>query len=132
MKKMITYVSLMLFCGVLFAQQEDMTWFDAFQKDKELRAALLRHDLKPFFKNSVTYVNNNIEKEIKSVEELNKLLAKDTKLPKNAVIKKVSETNSGWIQTFGIYRGDDPLTFIRFTLNPATGMLDEVTIERNN
>jgi hypothetical protein len=50
----------------------------------------------------------------------------------NTVLKKASETNNGYVQSFGLYKGDDALYYVRFNLNPLSGKLEEVVVEKND
>ncbi|MES2780101.1 MAG: hypothetical protein V4651_09430 [Bacteroidota bacterium] len=112
---------------VLFAQ----TQHEAFAKDKELHTGLLAYDLKEFVDEPVLFTCDTVEKKANAAQ-LAALMRTHLPVLKNTVIKKASETNNGYVQSFGMYQGDDALYYVRFTLNPLSGKLEEVVIEKNN
>lgn len=120
----------MLFCNSIFAQTQ-MKEYDSFKKEHELKTAFLKFDMTAFAQDNVVFVCDTIERQVKPAE-LNDLMKTHVRIPKNTQIKKASETNNGWVQTFGVYKGDDALIYVRFTLNPDTEKLEEVSVEKNN
>jgi hypothetical protein len=54
------------------------------------------------------------------------------RLPKNSQINKASETNNGYVQTYGIYKNDEAIYYVRLSMNQLSGKLEEVFVERNN
>ncbi len=104
---------------------------ESFKKDKELEAALVKKDLSAFIDQPVTFVYDTLERQVNSAE-LEKMMKTYVPNVKNGVYKKASETNNGYVQSFGLYKGDDALYYVRFTLNPLTGKLEEVAVEKNN
>ena len=127
MKKLLTLVLLALSVTV-FAQEEH----EAFKKDAELKEAFLKLDMSTFMGTEVNFICDTIDKTPHTSAALNALMKTNIQFPKNTVVKKASETNNGYVQTFGIYnKTDDALMYVRFTLNPLTGKLEEVQVERN-
>ncbi len=104
---------------------------EAFKKDKELEAALVKKDLSTFIDEPVTFVYDTLERQVNAAE-LQQLMKTYVPAVKNGVIRKASETNNGYVQSFGLYKGEDALYYVRFTLNPLTGKLEEVMVEKNN
>jgi hypothetical protein len=104
---------------------------EAFKKDKELEAAFVQKDLSAFIDQPVTFVFDTLERQVNSAE-LQKMMKTYVPNVKNGVIKKASETNNGYVQSFGIYKDEDALYYVRFTLNPLSGKLEEVAVEKNN
>ncbi len=84
-----------------------------------------------FAQDNVVFVCDTIERQVKP-SELNDLMRTHVRFPRNTQIKKASETNNGWVQTFGIYKDDDAIMYIRFTINPDNEKLEEVNVEKNN
>lgn len=113
-----------------FAQTQ-MREYDSFKEEKELKSAFLKFDMTTFTQDKVVFVCDTIEKEVKPAE-LNSLMKSYINIPKNSQVKKASETNNGWIQTFGVYKGEDAIMYVRFTISPVTGKLEEVNVEKNN
>lgn len=104
---------------------------EAFTKDKELQTGLLKYDLKEFVDEPVLFTCDTVEKKV-GAAELATLMRMYFPTLKNTVVKKASETNNGYVQSFGLYQGDDALYYVRFNLNPLTGKLEEVVVEKNN
>lgn len=128
MKKLLIAAALLFsISNALFAQ----TQHEAFTKDKELHSALLKYDLKEFVDEPVLFTCDTIEKKANATQ-LSVLMKTHLPVIKNTVIKKASETNNGYVQSFGMYQGDDALYYVRFTLNPLSGKLEEVVVEKNN
>ncbi|MES2559890.1 MAG: hypothetical protein V4590_09135 [Bacteroidota bacterium] len=127
MKKLLIAALFLTLSFALFAQ----TQHDAFSKDKELHTALLKYDLKEFVDEPVLFTCDTIEKKANAVQ-LSLLMKTHLPVIKNTVIKKASETNNGYVQSFGMYKGDDALYYIRVTLNPLSGKIEEVVVEKNN
>ncbi len=128
MKKIILSVSILFFC---LASQAQSQLHESFNKEKELKEAFVKFDMSSFFSEKTNFICDTIEKEV-NVNELNLLMKTHIPMPKNTQIRKASETNNGYIQTFGIYKGDDALYYIRFTLSPLNSKLEEVSVEKNN
>jgi hypothetical protein len=128
MKKILLYtIALMASCTV-FAQAQH----EAFKKDKELQDALLKKDMQEFMAEPVSFVFDTLEVQVNAVE-LSKLMKTYIPIIKNTAFKKASETNNGYVQSFGLYnKEEDALFYVRFTLNPLSGKLEEVMIEKNN
>lgn len=120
----------MLFCNSIFAQTQ-MKEYDSFKKEHELKTAFLKLDMTAFAQDNVVFVCDTIERQVKP-SELNDLMRTHVRIPRNTQIKKASETNNGWVQTFGIYKDDDAIMYIRFTINPDNEKLVEVNVEKNN
>jgi hypothetical protein len=104
---------------------------EAFKQDKELEAAFLQKNLSAFIDEPVTFIFDTLERQVNAVE-LQQLMKTYVPTVKNSVIRKASETNNGFVQSFGLYKGDDALYYVRFTLNPLTSKLEEVVVEKNN
>jgi len=116
-----------LFTFSVFAQEEH----ESFKKDAELKEAFLKLDMSAFMSEQVNFICDTIDKTPKTVDALNTLMKSTILFPKNTVVRKASETNNGYVQTFGIYtKTDDALMYVRFTLNPLTGKLEEVQVEK--
>jgi hypothetical protein len=128
MKKIVISVSILFFC---LASQAQSQLHESFNKEKELKEAFVKFDMSSFFSEKTSFVCDTIEKEV-NVTELNLLMKTYIPMPKNTQVRKASETNNGYIQTFGIYKGDDALYYIRFTLSPLNSKLEEVSVEKNN
>ena len=128
MKKLLIAATLFFSISTALIAQ---TQYEAFGKDKELQAALIKYDLKEFVEGPVLFTCDTVEKKVNATQLA--LLMK-THLPviKKTVIKKASETNNGFVQSYGMYDGDDALYYVRFTLNPLSGKLEEVVVEKNN
>jgi hypothetical protein len=124
----VTLLIILTACGVK-AQQIQM--HESFKQDKELKEAFLKFDLSTFMSDKTTFIFDTIEKDVTN-KELANLMRDYIKIPKNGQIKKASETNNGYIQTFGVYKGEDAIYYVRFTLNPLNSKLEEVTVEKNN
>ncbi|MEI6595108.1 MAG: hypothetical protein WCO28_06060 [Bacteroidota bacterium] len=103
---------------------------ESFQQDKELKAAVLKFDLSLFINDKTNFIVDTIEK-IVNAKDLNRLMKEYIPLPKNSQIRKASESNNGYTQTYGVYKGDDALTYVRFTFSQETGILQEVAVEKN-
>lgn len=103
---------------------------ESFQQDKELKAAVLKFDLTLFINDKTNFIVDTIEK-IVNAKDLNRLMKEYIPLPKNSQIRKASESNNGYTQTYGVYKGDDALTYVRFTFSQETGILQEVAVEKN-
>jgi hypothetical protein len=128
MKKLLIAVTFFFsISSALFAQ----TQHEAFTKDKELHNALLKYDLKEFVDEPVLFTCDTVEKKANATQ-LSALMKTHLPVIKNTVIKKASETNNGYVQSFGMYKGDDALYYVRFTINPLSGKLEEVVVEKNN
>lgn len=128
MKKLLLSAFALIVTSSLFAQ----TQHEAFKKDKELQAALLKYDMKEFVAEPVSFVFDTLERNVNAAE-LSKLMKTYIPEVKNTAFKKASETNNGYVQSFGLYtKDDDALYYVRFTLNPLSGKLEEVVVEKNN
>jgi hypothetical protein len=128
MKKLLLLTTLLLsISATLFAQTEH----EAFAKEKELHTALLKYDLAAFVDEPVLFTCDTVEKKANAAQ-LSALMKTHLPVIKNTIIKKASETNNGYVQSFGMYQGDDALYYVRFILNPLSGKLEEVTVEKNN
>lgn len=112
------------------AQAQEM--HDAFKQDAELKEAFMKLDMSIFMSEPVNFICDTIDKTVSNVTSLNNLMRQNILFPKNTQVKKASETNNGYVQTFGIYKNDDAIMYVRFTLNAETGKLEEVVVERNN
>ena len=133
MKKFIsTIIVSLLFFGAKAQLNEhsESELHESFQRDKELKAAVLKFDLSIFINDKTNFVVDTIEQMVNS-KDLNKLMKEFIPLPKNSQIRKASESNNGYTQTFGVYKGDDALTYVRFTFSQETGALQEVSVEKN-
>lgn len=126
-KLLIAAIFFVSISSALFAQ----TQHESFTKDKELHNALLKYDLKEFVDEPVLFTCDTIEKKANATQ-LSLLMKTHLPVIKNTVIKKASETNNGYVQSFGMYKGDDALYYVRFTINPLSGKLEEVVVEKNN
>lgn len=104
---------------------------ESFKQDKELETALVQKNLTPFITEPVIFIFDTLERQVNAVD-LQKLMKTYLPVVKNTVIKKASETNNGYVQTFGLYKADDALYYVRLTLNPLTAKLEEVVVEKNN
>lgn len=113
------------FCASAQAEHE------SFKQDKELLSAVVQRDLKEFILEPVTFTYDTLERQVSALE-LTGLIKQYFPVVKNTIIKKASETNNGFVQSFGMYKGEDALYYIRCTLNPLTGKLEEVVVEKNN
>lgn len=120
----LTLITISLFAS---AQAEH----ESFKQDQELLNAVVQRDLKQFISEPVTFTCDTLEKQVSALE-LTGLIKQYFPVVKNTIIKKASETNNGFVQSFGMYKGEDALYYIRCTLNPLTGKLEEVVVEKNN
>jgi hypothetical protein len=127
MKKI--WITLAIICSTssLFAQAEH----ESFKQDKELQMALVNYNLKTFVAEPVAFTCDTVERKAQAADI--DLLIKTYFPPvKKTTIRKASETNNGYVQSFGMYtKEDDALYYIRFTLNPLTSKLEEVVVEKN-
>lgn len=127
MKKIWLTLSLLCSSIFLFAQAQH----GAFAQDKELEAALHKYDLKEFVSEPVAFTCDTVERKANAAE-LAVLIKTYFPPVKKTVVKKASETNNGYIQSFGMYTADDDaLYYIRFVMNPLTAKLEEVVVEKN-
>ncbi len=128
MQKIIVLICL-TFSISAFAQEEH----ESFKKDAELKAAFLKLDMTAFVEEPVNFICDTIDKTPKTAAALNTLMRTYITFPKNTQVRKASETNNGYIQNFGIYnKTDDALMYVRFSLNPISGKLEEVMVEKND
>lgn len=130
MKKIILTL-FVLFAFTYAKSQESVELHESFKHDKELKDAILKFDMTPFMADNANFVFDTVAR-IVNTAEMNKLLKRYLHIPKNGQIKKASESNNGYTQTFGIYKGDDAIAYIRFTLSQLEGTLEEVHVEKNN
>ncbi len=129
MKQIVLTIAALL--TFTFAQaQTQIREYGAFKKESELKSAFQKFDMSAFTKAKVLFVCDTLEKEA-SLAELNELMKTYIPIPKKSEVKKASETNNGWVQTFGIYKGDDALMYVRFSISPETEKLEEVFVEKN-
>ncbi len=126
MKKIWLTLSILCSTTLLFAQAQH----DAFKQDKELQTALINYDLRAFVTEPVTFVCDTIERQVNAAQ-LSELMKKYIPSSKKIVIRKASEANNGYVQSFGLYKDEDALYYVRFTLNPLTSKLEEVVVEKN-
>jgi hypothetical protein len=131
MKRLAINLALALLLSHITLAQTQMKEYDSFKKEHELKTAFLKFDMTAFAQDNVVFVCDTIERQVKP-SELNELMKTHVRIPRNTQIKKASETNNGWVQTFGIYKDDDAIMYIRFTINPDTEKLEEVNVEKNN
>jgi hypothetical protein len=134
MKKIIStiFVTLLFFSAkAQLNEHTESELHESFQRDKELKAAVLKFDLTLFINDKTNFVVDTIERLVDS-KDLNKLMKEFIPLPKNSQIRKASESNNGYTQTFGVYKGDDALTYVRFTFSQENGALQEVSVEKNH
>lgn len=128
MKKIL--FAFIFLCAIGAQAQEE---HEAFKKDAELKSAFMRLDLSSFMESPVTVICDTLDRTVNSPSTLNDLLKTCIVFPKNTSVRKASETNNGYVQTFGIYnKHEDALMYVRFTLNPESGKLEEVMIEKND
>lgn len=129
MNKWITLLLLAFaFATPALAQEEH----ESFKKDEELKQAFISLDMSSFMQEPVNFICDTIDKTPKTAMALNTLMRTHILFPKNTTVKKASETNNGYVQTYGIYnKTDDALMYVRFTLNPISGKLEEVLVEKN-
>lgn len=127
MKKLFS-IALILFSISAFAQEEH----ESFKKDAELKAAFMKLDMSTFMEEPVNFICDTVDKTPRTAAALNLLMKTYIPFPKNTHVQKASETNNGYVQSFGIYnKTDDALMYVRFTLNPISGKLEEVVVEKN-
>jgi hypothetical protein len=110
----------------VFAQAQ----YEPFKQDKELQAAFINKDLTPFISEPVLFICDTVESQA-NASQLADLMKKYIPKVKNAVIQKASETSNGYVQTYGMYKDDEALYYIRFTLNQLSGKLEEVEVTKN-
>lgn len=103
---------------------------DAFTKDAELEASLKKYDLSAFVSEPVNFICDTVDKTA-TAQELNVYLNLYLPRVKNSIIRKASETNNGFVQTYGLYKQEDALYYIVLKLNPLSGKLEEVVVEKN-
>jgi hypothetical protein len=128
MKKLLLTLSLVCSGLFLFAQ----TQHGSFAQDKELENALLNYDMKAFVTEPVMFTADTVERKVNAAD-LSILMKQYFPQVKKTVVKKASETNNGYVQSFGMYnQEEDALYYIRFVMNPLTAKLEEVVIEKNN
>lgn len=127
MKKIWLTLSFICSSVLLFAQ----TAHGSFSQDKELETALLKYDMKEFVAEPVMFMSDTVERKVNTAE-LTVLMKMYFPPVKKTIVKKASETNNGYVQSFGMYNAeDDALYYIRFVLNPLTAKLEEVVVEKN-
>lgn len=126
MKKTWLTLSILFSTTFLFAQAQH----DAFKKEKELQAAFVNYDMKSFVTEPVTFICDTMERQVNAAQ-LTSLMKKYIPNSKKIIIKKASEANNGYVQSFGLYKDEDALYYVRFTLNPLTSKLEEVVVEKN-
>jgi hypothetical protein len=128
MKKFWITLSLLCSAAFLFAQAQH----GSFTQDKELETALVNYDLKAFVTEPVAFTCDTVERKA-SAADLSVLIKTYFPPVKKTTIRKASETNNGYVQSFGMYnKEEDALYYIRFTLNPLTSKLEEVVVEKND
>ncbi|MFA6261181.1 MAG: hypothetical protein WC760_06930 [Bacteroidia bacterium] len=121
----------LLFFGFFAANAQEE--HEAFKKDAELKTAFMRLDLTAFMETPVNVICDTLDRTVNTPSSLNALMKTCVEFPKNSSVRKASETNNGYVQTFGIYnKAEDALMYVRFTLNPESGKLEEVMIEKND
>jgi len=126
--KIITILFTLLLLGIMaFGQAQH----DAFLKDKELEQSMLKYDFKSFIDEPVLFISDTTERNLTS-NELTAYLNFYLPKVKGASIKKASETNNGFIQTYGLYKQDDALYYIVLKLNPLSSKLEELVVDKNN
>lgn len=127
MKKLILFT--LLFVTIQgFAQQKKE--FESFKKESELKAALQNFKLDNFIDKEVLFIKDTLEVTLQKAE-FNSFFKKNLKLPKGYTIQKGSETNRGYTQIYGIYKGDDVVYWITLNLDQRTSKLMEVEIREN-
>lgn len=127
-----TLVLLFTLLTVSFAKaQATHEWF---QQEAALLTALQRYDMTPFVTTTqpVTFVTDTSSKEVNNAIELNALMRIHIPQPKNSVLRKASDANNGYTQTFGIYVKEDAVYYIVCNMNPLTGKLEEMIVSKNN
>ena len=125
---------LSLLAVAAYAQTEDdhnTETYESFKQDKELKAAIVKLDLTAFATGPIKFMVDTVEKVV-SVADIHKYMKRYISVPKNAQIRKASESNNGYSQTFGIYKGDDAITYVRVTLSQVDGTLEEIAVEKNH
>lgn len=127
MKKIFLLILLTIGSYITYAQ----TLHDSFQRDIELEAAIQRYNLTSFIDQPVNFICDTIEKTASAVE-INAYLNIYAPRVKNSVIRKASETNNGFVQTYGVYKNEDAIYYIIIKLNSLSGFLEELVIEKNN
>lgn len=127
MKKFWLTLSFVCSSVFLFAQAQH----GSFTQDKELETALKNYDMKEFVSEPVAFTCDTVERNANAADLA--ILIKTYFPPvKKTIVKKASETNNGYIQSFGMYNSeDDALYYIRFVMNPLTAKLEEVVVEKN-
>jgi hypothetical protein len=106
------------------------TQYAAFNRDKELELAIQRYDFKSFISENVTFTYDTLERNF-NADGINQLMKQYFIVDKKSVVKKAAETNNGYTQTYGIYKNDIAVMYIRFEFDQETMMLKEITLERN-
>jgi hypothetical protein len=104
---------------------------ESFTKDNELLQAVVKKNITPFASEPFMFICDTMEKQVTDIEA-NQLLALMVPTIKGSVINKASETNHGYVQTFGLYKNDDALYYIRLSLSPLSGKIEEIEIKQNN
>lgn len=130
MKKLIL-TALFSICLFVFNSHAQNQARESFMQENELKAAFLKGDLSDFLSDEVNFICDTLDMTIPK-GEFNTIFKQNFQLPKGATVKKASETNNGYVQTFGIYKNDDALYYVRFTMSQLTGLLEEVLVEKNN
>jgi hypothetical protein len=127
-KKMLAVLFLLVGMKA-FAQYKS---YDPFTKENQLKAAFLKYDMSAFVKGNVLYTHEEEAEEEISLKQLNSRLKHHADIPRNCKVRKCSEANNGYVQTLGIYnKEDDPVMYVRFTINPETQLLSEVSVTKN-
>ncbi len=131
MKKILLSAAGMLAFGLSATLAQE--FHDSFKKEAELKQAFVKMDMTEFLDQEVNFVCDSIDRPIKK-QEVTFRMKQNIAFPKKQKyeIKKASETNNGYVQTYGIYVGEDAVYYVRFNLNPLTSKLEEIKIERNN
>ena len=121
--------SLLTAPSIVKSQTVEYEMHGAFSEDKELKTAIHRCDFSKLSNNGkVSVVIEDKKEKVVTIPELNKIVKKY--MPKDAFIKKSSETNNGYTQAYGAYKGYDALVYFTFIFD-VDGVLMEVDIDKN-
>jgi hypothetical protein len=111
--------------------EEDIKEFEYFKNIAPLREALKKRDLAPYLATEVLWISETNEVSV-SAHEANTLLKSTIKLPPKYTIKQASETNHGYVQTFGIYGADEvAIYFVALRINMQTKKVEEIRVTIN-
>lgn len=123
-------ITTLLFVLIISISGWAQTQYEAFNRDADLNNCIKTFDFTTFIDKEVTFTFDTLERQTDAAG-LMALMKQYVVVEKKAVLKKAAETNNGYLQTFGIYKNDVAVIFIRFEFDPESMKLKEVFLEKN-